>query len=475
MRRLFLLAMLTIASLAQARATEETWMSVLLGGRKVGSMQTTREVRGDRIVTTQRMQIELDRAGTRLSVATTETDEETSEGRPLAFESRTHVSGNDSRVRGTVSAAGKVEVHSTIGGADRTRTLDWPSGALLAEGLRLAEKRAGTAAGTKFTNLAFQPDSLDAIAIDSQVGESATLELPEGKRVLTRIDQIIHLPDAPTRSVAWVDKDFNVAKLVMPVLGYELTMLACSRACAQAENQSPDILVHALVATPRALSDAERRNGLRLRLSASDGGEALKFARTDEQRVTAADGAVVVDIAPASAANAEGKPDPGDVRPNDWLQSDAPEIVALAKQGAGTANAPREQMQALEDFVRGYIRTKDLSVGYASALEVARRPEGDCTEHAVLLAALGRARGIATRVVDGLVYIDSYAGQEHVFVPHAWAQAFVDGRWRSYDAALHGFDAGHLALSVGDGDPWRFFTAFSALGRIRVDAVEPLP
>jgi len=132
-------------------------------------------------------------------------------------------------------------------------------------------------------------------------------------------------------------------------------------------------------------------------------------------------------------------------------------------------------MQKLEDFVRSYIRTKDLSVGYASALEVARRPEGDCTEHAVLLAALGRARGIATRVVDGVVYVDSYAGHEHVFVPHAWAQAFVDGRWRSYDAALHGFDAGHVALSFGDGDPWRFFAGFNALGRIRVDAVEALP
>src|SRR4029079_11917685 len=148
------------------------------------------------------------------------------------------------------------------------------------------------------------------------------------------------------------------------------------------------------------------------------------------------------------------------LRANDWLQSDAPEIVALAKKAVGDSTAPRARMQKLEEFVRAYIRTKDLSVGYASALEVARRPEGDCTEHAVLLAALGRASGIATRVVDGVVYVDSYAGHEHVFVPHAWAQAFVDGRWRSYDAALHGFDAGHVALSFGDGDPWRFFAGF---------------
>jgi hypothetical protein len=132
-------------------------------------------------------------------------------------------------------------------------------------------------------------------------------------------------------------------------------------------------------------------------------------------------------------------------------------------------------MQNLENFVRGFIRKKDLSVGYASALEVAKNPQGDCTEHAVLLAALGRANGIPTRVVDGLVYVDRYAGAEHVFVPHAWAQAYVDGGWRSFDAALHGFDAGHIALSTGDGDPWRFYAGFNTLGRLRVDSLDPIP
>src|SRR5690348_4700524 len=69
------------------------------------------------------------------------------------------------------------------------------------------------------------------------------------------------------------------------------------------------------------------------------------------------------------------------------LERKSAEVVALAKQGAGDATAADEQMQRLEDFVRGYIRNKDLNVGYTTALEVARKPEGDCTEHAVLLAA----------------------------------------------------------------------------------------
>ncbi|HOV59022.1 MAG TPA: transglutaminase-like domain-containing protein, partial [Rhodanobacteraceae bacterium] len=113
--------------------------------------------------------------------------------------------------------------------------------------------------------------------------------------------------------------------------------------------------------------------------------------------------------------------------------------------------------------------------GYASALEVVKTREGDCTEHAVLLAALGRALGIPTRVVDGLAYTGRFGTAERVFVPHAWVQAWVDGHWRSYDAALNGFDAGHIALSVGDGDPWRFYAGLSTLGNLRLQQVEALP
>jgi len=469
-----LLFTICICTMAQAAPAEETWMSVLLDGHKIGSMHTTRAVEGNRVVTSQRLQVEFERTGTKISLMESETDEETLDGTPLRFESRTKASGVENFTRGEVRDGQEVEVHSRIGGANQSRTLRWPQGALLAEGLRLAELRAGLAPGTRYSSLAFQPDNLQAIAVDSVVGESALVDLPDGARTLTKIEQTIRLPDAPAKSVAWVDSDQTVAKLVMPIMGYELTMIACSKACAQAPNQSADILAHGIVAAPRALSAGERKRGITLKLSASDGGDALQFAQTDEQTVVSANGSVTLRIAPIDPqrASIERKPDAGDSKPNDWLQSDAPEIVALASEGAAGAKSPREQMQQLEGFVRRFIRTKDLSIGYASALEVARRPEGDCTEHAVLLAALGRALGIPTRVVDGLAYVDAYAGKQHVFVPHAWTQAYVDGHWQSFDAALAGFDAGHVVLSYGDGDPWRFFSAFNTLGRIRMDAVE---
>jgi hypothetical protein len=484
MRRfLVTLALLLPTSVALATPADDTWMSVLLDGRKIGAMHTTRKVEGDRVVTTQALDAQLDRAGTKVALTTSETDTESRDGKPLAFASRTQISGTASALHGSVRADGKFDVVSEVGGAKQTRILVWPAGALLAEGQRLAALRIELTPGTKVRELAFQPESLEAVEVESTVGASEDVDLPDGARTLTRIEQIIHLPDAATTTVSWVDADQTVLKLAMPLMGYDLTMLACSRKCAQAPNQTADILTHALVHAPVALSTDELQRGVTLTLSATKAGALLQFADTDEQHASATAQGVVLRIEPIGKGNAiadapsgrEVKPAAADSQPNAWLQSDAPEIRKLAREGSADAKTPREQMQALEQFVRRYIRTKDLSVGYASALEVAKKPEGDCTEHAVLLAALGRALGIPTRVVDGLAYTDHYAGVEHVFVPHAWVQAFIEGRWQSFDAALHGFDAGHIALSYGDGDPWRFFAGFDTLGRMRVDAVEALP
>ena len=128
-------------------------------------------------------------------------------------------------------------------------------------------------------------------------------------------------------------------------------------------------------------------------------------------------------------------------------------------------------MEKLEDFVSSYVSDKNLSVGYASALEVSQTRSGDCTEHALLLAGLGRALGIPTRVATGMAYVENWLGTQNAFVPHAWTQAFVGGKWVSYDAALSGFDAGHIALSYGDGDPWKFYEAANTIGNFDIEHV----
>jgi hypothetical protein len=460
-----LLAALPLA--ASAAPPEDQWFTVLLDGRKIGSFEAKRAVRGQEVHTTQTLEIELERAGVKVALGSSESATETIEGTPLAFASTSRLSGSETRIEGRVRD-GSIDLDTTTGGATQHRKMPWPARALLPEGLRLAGVRAGLAAGTRYSALAFQPSSLDAAEITSTVAAPERVDLPGGARDLHPVDQVLAFPGAPMKTRAWIDADQTVHKLTLPMMGVELVLLACDRACATAPNQGSDVFSRTLMPSPRALRIEELAGTMRYTLASPRNESALALPDTDEQSVVARGGERIVTIHRDARARKGEKPDPSDYKPNDWLQSEAPEIVRLAKQAAGDAATPLERMRRVETFVRGYIRSKTLDVGYASALEVARKPEGDCTEHALLVAALGRALGIATRVVDGLAYAPGFAGKDQVFVPHAWAQAWVDGRWQSFDAALPGFDAGHIALGIGDGDPWRFYAGLDLLGRIEL-------
>ena len=91
---------------------------------------------------------------------------------------------------------------------------------------------------------------------------------------------------------------------------------------------------------------------------------------------------------------------------------------------------------------------------------MARTAQGDCTEHAVLLAAVLRGAGVPARCVSGLVYADQFAGRQGVFGYHMWTQAWLDpdgagpraAQWTDFDATLPGvaYDATHITLGVSD-------------------------
>jgi transglutaminase-like putative cysteine protease len=144
----------------------------------------------------------------------------------------------------------------------------------------------------------------------------------------------------------------------------------------------------------------------------------------------------------------EAGPTDADRRSNNLIQSDDQRIKNLASQIAPGKTDPWNICRALESWVFREIRNKGFGQGMATAVDVAGTLEGDCTEHAVLLAALCRARGIATRAAVGLVY--STADQGFAF--HMWNEAWVNDRWVPLDATLGrgGIGAAHLKLAHSD-------------------------
>ncbi len=75
----------------------------------------------------------------------------------------------------------------------------------------------------------------------------------------------------------------------------------------------------------------------------------------------------------------------------------------------------------------------DMSSGYLPASVILRRKSGDCTEYAVLFAALARALAIPTRIVSGVALVESNDGEVQAF-GHAWNEVLRAGAWELLDS-----------------------------------------
>lgn len=139
---------------------------------------------------------------------------------------------------------------------------------------------------------------------------------------------------------------------------------------------------------------------------------------------------VAVDVAgyPSEKAKAE----PWHTQPSFLIDYDEPPVQKVRE--LFVAEKRPQTVEEVTRFVRGYIARKNLKRGYDIASVVARRREGDCTEHAVLLAALARSLGLPARVVHGVVLVEEKG--RVIAAGHAWVEHLRDGRWRPADAAL---------------------------------------
>jgi transglutaminase-like putative cysteine protease len=472
-------AVLVFALLAQACAAawaqaspEQQWMSVRLGGRKVGHLLVERRLEGGTVTTTQTMALSWNRGGDPQHMDYYTRSVESADGQPRAFASRLALAASASTVEGERQADGRFQVESTVAGTPRRSLLDWPAGALLAEGQRLAMLAAEAHPGQRYRLASFVPASQQVVDAQMEVLGDEYTELPGGAERLSHQRQTLRQPQGVQTMDLWLDARGIARKGLGTLMGQPLEMLACDRACALAPEQPLDVLRAAMADSPRPLTPPLREAFLRYRIHV-DGDAARPLVDTGEQHVRALGGGDwQVDVGDPQSGS-QSPPQPEDSRPNPWLPADDPAIRQLAAQAVGHAGSDRQKMRRLRSFVSGYVTRHGLDVGYASALEVARSRQGDCTEFALLLAALARSQGIPARVVTGAVYAERYAGASRVFVPHAWTQAWVDGRWVSYDAALRRFDSGHLALASGDGDPWHVFDMASLLKRLRIESVTP--
>jgi len=262
-----------------------------------------------------------------------------------------------------------------------------------------------------------------------------------------------------------------------------IEQVACTKGFALGENDVLEVVDKMFMASPEPLDNAGSARSITYHLSPNQTDSFIIPPNDNQQVQQFDDGKVIMTVEPVVAPTGVRFPYKGDdeaaleaLEPTQFVQSDHKTIIELARRAVGDTDDAAEAIKRIEAFVGDYVEDKNLSVGYASAVEVASSKQGDCTEHAVLAAAMCRAVGIPAQVVTGLAYVEEWRSVENGFGGHAWTQAYVGDKWIGLDAAFKnagfgGYDAGHIALAAGNGDPGDFFSLVTTMGQFKIEKV----
>jgi len=370
-------------------------------------------------------------------------------------------------------------------GTEQKSTFEWPSGAVMAEGLRSIQLKKGLKEGTSYTARVFSPGILQAIEAEIHIGSKQNVDLLGRVVALTEVTTAYNMPGAgEIVSTSYVDEDLRVQKSITPIAGIRVEIVACAESFALGENDVFEVVDKPFLASPEPLDDVRSAKSISYVLSTTGKANGLTIPPNDNQKVRQLkNGRVMITVEPVAAPAGAKFPYKGKnktileaMKPNRFLQSDHKKIIDLAHRAIGETKDAAQAVKKIEAFVADYIENRNLSVGYASAVEVADSKQGDCSEFAVLTAAMCRAVGIPAQVVTGIAYVKEFAGLQDHFGGHMWVQTYIGDKWVGIDASfkgagLGGYGPGHIIQAIGNGDPEDFFKLVSILGKFKIDKV----
>jgi transglutaminase-like putative cysteine protease len=281
----------------------------------------------------------------------------------------------------------------------------------------------------------------------------------------------VQLAFSGLRTTAWVTDTGEIVREESPMgLITVLETQEQAMALAVSNRMQSDMLETAAIvpATRRGHQIVEPRDVVRLTLRLTG----AELAGDDLQGVGQSVDGNVIELSDARLFEAG----PADrdldryLKPEPFIESDAPEIRAEAEKMVAGITGTRARAERLVREVNSYVE-KRPTVSLPSALEVLRTRVGDCNEHTALFVAMARSLGIPARISVGLAYVRG------AFYYHAWPEVYIDegqgrGLWLPVDPTFNQFpaDATHLRLARGGLD--KQTAILPLVGRARIAVVD---
>ncbi|MBI3828161.1 MAG: transglutaminase domain-containing protein [Planctomycetes bacterium] len=412
------------------------------------------------------------------------TNVEDETGKPVSFENVSKQS-KEATVRKGLVKDGVIEMTMITAGDTKDMKIPYKGTFLFPYGEQLLRKQKGFAVGTAYTYGLFLAEIGDVKEAQVKVLKNEKLALGSDKE--PQDYHVLQLTGiAPGLTITfWCADDGYWRKFTLDVNDTEMVV------CAKEDWEKPidppriDAMKKNSVDPGFLMPVPARLDSVDYRLK-MDKGDINAVAWDDErQKIVAKPDAqtIVLQVkrVPMTEAESPSLPlaqaDLDKLKPymasSPLIQWDDPDIVKTAKEIAGTEKNGYKVAKKLERFVFENIKTKSYDTGFASAKEVQKNREGDCTEHGVWLAALLRAAGIPSKVAMGLTFAEGNYNY------HMWTEAWL-GRWVALDATLccPSVDPAHIEMadsplegaSMGD----KYLAVAQVFGRMKMEVDKAL-
>jgi hypothetical protein len=477
-----------------AEVISDKWMSLFIDKDKIGYQNTRIESSfSDEepvYITTSVQQMSVSRMGTTLVMKNTSRVVENAQGRVRSF-TITQQEGDTV----TKSYEGRVDAdHITIKTPSETFHYDYPTNEVMGPyAFEQKVKQSGFGEGQKVYGTVFDelaPDKPATIKISFEGMETKDVN---GAKVSLRKASIIKPSLAGIIISSWYDEkgDAQISEAPMGGMGKMVLVSAPNEQIAQSNIRVKEMMSASLIKPDREFTEPTDLERAKFRISSSNTSSPLRFendAQQTSRKIT--DQRVYLTVADPPVPKKEKRfafaPAPSKellpyLEASPVLQTKDVEVVKIAKQISGSDRDPLLLAKRIELALNIKIQKKNLSKGFLTAADVARTMEGDCTEHAVLAAAVARSLGIPSRVVAGLAYVASKKDKQGAWGFHLWTEVMIaPNTWYPIDPTLGQFDVGHIAFSrdslysISPSEEM-ISSIINSMGSLKIDVVEETP
>jgi hypothetical protein len=453
---------LTIIATCQASpawgAPQDRWFQTSMADLVIGHAHESVEVLGDSlVVTTVESRVGVERLGQSVDIEETSRWVETVGGAARSCRiSRRLADDEEIIVEVTVEPGRLIIEKSTARGSDM-RVVPVDGEIVFLNAIARLHAERGFKAGDSYGYDTFDPDFENVCRVAVTVIGPDTLAVAGELRVLHALAVARDLYDGVVVH-EWRDDDGELWIEDAAALGITNTRTTADRA-AEAIDRA-DMLTETLIKCNARIRDARRVDEALYELSLEGGDVAEILIEDARQKIEGrtTEGGVLLRVRrvvpePGTTADVPmAAADLGEfMKDNVFLQTGDPAVVAAANDAVASAGADSwERALMVERRVSRLMTSRSLGTAFASAAEALGAGSGDCTEHAVLAAAMARAVGVPSRVVTGVVHFDGS------FAYHMWVEVWTGNQWHALDPTIGdgSVDATHIKLgesSLPDG------------------------